>query len=78
VSVVNAKLKTTTKGKLMSYKYHPTVTELRQAYEVAFGEQGESLLLGTLFAHLPEDTIERLYAQAIHEVRQDLLEKGLI
>ena len=78
MSVVNAKLKTTTKGKLMSYKYHPTVTELRQAYEVAFGEQGESLLLGTLFAHLSQDTIERLYAQAIHEVRQDMKEKGLV
>jgi hypothetical protein len=62
----------------MSYKYYPTVTELRQAYEVAFGENGVYVLLGTMFANLDEDTIERLYAQAIHEVRTDLLEKGLI
>ena len=62
----------------MSYKYHPTVTELRQAYEVAFGETGVYNLVGAMFANLSEDTIERLYAQAIHEVRQDLLEKGLI
>jgi hypothetical protein len=62
----------------MTYKYNPTVTELRQAYEVAFGEQGVYMLVGTMFANLEPATIERLYAQAIHEVRQDLLEKGLI
>ena len=62
----------------MSYKYHPTVKELREAYEVAFGEYGVYNLLGAMFANLSDETIERLYAQAIHEVRQDLLEKGLI
>jgi hypothetical protein len=61
----------------MSYKYNPTVTELRQAYEVLFGEYGVNNLVGAMFANLPEETIERLYAQAIHEVRQDLIEKGL-
>jgi hypothetical protein len=77
VSVVGAKLKTTTKGKLM-YKYNPTVTELRQAYEVAFGEYGVNILVGTMFANLDQDTIERLYAQALAEVKQDLEEKELI
>ena len=63
----------------MSYKYYPTVTELRHAYEVAFGEEaGVYTLLGTMFANLSQDTIERLYAQAIHEVRTDLKEKGLV
>jgi hypothetical protein len=62
----------------MTYKYYPTVTELRQAYEVAFGEDGAYVLLGSMFANLDQDTIERLYSQAIHEVRTDLLEKGLI
>jgi len=60
------------------YKYNPTVTDLRQAYEVAFGEYGANILIGTLFAHLPDDTIERLYAQALAEVRADLEEKELI
>jgi hypothetical protein len=78
VSVVGAKLKTTTKGKLMSYKYYPTVTELRQAYEVIWGDMGVYNLLGAMFANLSQDTIERLYAQAIHEVRQDMKEKGLV
>jgi hypothetical protein len=63
----------------MTYKYNPTVTELRQAYEVAFGDEtGVYQLLGAMFANLDQEVIERLYAQAIHEVRQDLLEKGLI
>jgi hypothetical protein len=62
----------------MTYKYYPTVTELRQAYEVAFGEHGAHALIGAMFANLSEDTIERLYAQAIHEVRQDMKEKGLV
>jgi hypothetical protein len=63
----------------MGYPYNPTVTELREAYEVAFGsETGVYQLLGAMFANLSQDTIERLYAQAIHEVRQDLLEKGLL
>jgi len=60
------------------YKYNPTVTELRQAYEVAFGEYGVNILVGTMFANLDEDTIERLYAQALAEVKQDLEEKELI
>jgi hypothetical protein len=60
------------------YKYNPTVTELRQAYEVAFGENGVYALVGAMFANLDEETIERLYAQVIHEVRTDLKEKGLV
>jgi len=76
--VVTARIKTTTKGKLMSHKYNPTVTELRQAYEVLWGDMGVYNLVGAMFANLDQDTIERLYAQAINEVRQDLLEKGLI
>jgi hypothetical protein len=60
------------------YKYHPTVTDLRHAYEVAFGENGAYNLLGAMFANLDDETIERLYAQAIHEVRTDLKEKELI
>lgn len=62
----------------MSYKYNPTVTELRQAYEVIWGDMGVYNLLGAMFANLSQDTIERLYAQAIHEVRQDMKEKGLV
>jgi hypothetical protein len=61
----------------MTYKYNPSVTELRQAYDVAFGQEyGVYNLLGAMFANLSQDTIERLYAQALHEVRQDMMERG--
>jgi ribosomal protein S3AE len=62
----------------IGHRYYPTVTELRQAYEVAFGEYGSNVLIGTLFANLPDDTIERIYAQALAEVKKDLEEKELI
>jgi hypothetical protein len=58
--------------------YNPTVTELRHAYEVAYGENGVYALVGSMFANLSEETIERLYRQAIADVREDLKEKGLV
>lgn len=62
----------------MAHKYNPSVTELRQAYEVAHGEQGVYMLYGALFANASTDVIERLYSEAIAKVRQDLEEKELI
>jgi hypothetical protein len=62
----------------IGHNYYPTATDLRQAYEVAFGEYGVNILVGTMFANLDQDTIERLYAQALAEVKQDLEEKELI
>lgn len=60
----------------MSYKehivYNPTVTELRQAYEVAYGHTGESHLLGALFANVSDKTIERLYQEALDKVKEDM------
>jgi hypothetical protein len=58
----------------MSYKYNPTVTDLRQCYEVAYGEHGAYTLIGALFANLDSDTIERLYAQGLDKVRADMAE----
>lgn len=57
----------------MSYKYNPTPTELRQAYEVAYGgEMAVYLLYGALFAHTPEEVIERLYTEALAKVKEDM------
>jgi hypothetical protein len=83
VSVVTAKLKTTTKGKLMNieiqeYGYNPSVTELRQAYEVAYGEFGEYHLVGAMFASMNQPAIERVYQAALNTIRNDLKEKGLV
>jgi hypothetical protein len=61
----------------MSYKYNPTVTDLRQAYEVAYGEHGAFGLLGVLFVHVPEEEIERIYRDALDKINADLKEKGL-
>jgi hypothetical protein len=82
--VVTAKIKTTTKGKLMNTEtedyrnYNPTVTELRQAYEVAYGEYGAYHLIGAMFASMNEPAIERVYQAALDVVRADLVEKELI
>jgi hypothetical protein len=58
--------------------YNPTVTELRQAYEVAYGEYGAYHLIGAMFASMNEPAIERVYQAALDVVRADLVEKELI
>ena len=62
----------------MSYNHNPTVTELRQAYEVAYGEQGVYYLAGAMYANLDMDIINKLYNQALDKVREDLVEKELV
>ena len=81
--MVSAKIKSTTKGKLMNiqaqeYGYNPTVTELRQAYEVAYGEYGAYHLVGAMFATMSESAIERVYEAALNTIKEDLAEKGII
>jgi len=80
--VVGARIKTTTKGKLMNietqeYNYSPTVTELRQAYEVAYGEFGAYHLVGAMFVSMSQPAIERVYQAALDTIKNDLKEKGL-
>jgi len=59
------------------YKYNPTVTDLRHAYEAIHGALGSNHLIGAMFANLSDETIERLYGQAIAEVKTDLEKRGL-
>jgi hypothetical protein len=66
------------KGKLMSYQYNPDVTDMRQAWEVAYGDMGVYLLAGAMFVNIDDATKERLYKQALDKVREDLTEKGLV
>jgi hypothetical protein len=61
----------------MSHQYNPTVTELRQAYEVAYGDYGAYHLVGALFASLEQTAIERVYQAALDTIKSDLVEKGL-
>lgn len=60
------------------FKYGVDVTEVRNAYEVAYGEAGAHVLLGKLFAMVSEEVQEKLYAEALKDVRRDLEERGLL
>jgi hypothetical protein len=62
----------------MSYKFNPTATEMRQAFEVAYGDQGAYLLIGVLFANVSEENIERIYRNTLDTINADLKEKELI
>jgi hypothetical protein len=62
----------------MSHQYNPTVTELRQAYEVAYGEFGAYHLVGAMFASMSDNAIERVYQAALDTIKTDLKEKGLV
>ena len=58
--------------------YNPNVTEMRQAWEVAYGDMGAYLLIGAMFLNLEPSAKENLYKQALEKVNADMKEKGLI
>ena len=62
----------------MSHQYNPDVTELRQAWEVAYGDMGAYLLIGAMFVNLEPSAKENLYKQALEKVNADMKEKGLV
>ena len=62
----------------MSHKYNPTVTDMRQAWEVAYGDMGAYFLIGAMFVNLEDSAKENLYNQALEKVRADMEEKGLV
>jgi len=81
MSVVSATLKNINERKTMSHEYNPTPQEMRDSYSVAYGDLGDTMLIGALFGYLKAtkpDVIENLYQVTISEVRNDLVEKGLI
>jgi len=75
VSVVADTLKPNER-KTMSYQYNPTPTELRDAYEVAYGDQGVYYLAGAMYANLDMDIINKLYNQALATVREQMEKAG--
>ena len=65
-----------TQAKIL-YPYNITdATELRQAWEVAYGEMGVYSLVGAMFANLDQATINRLYNTALAQVREDMEKAG--
>lgn len=61
----------------MTYKYNPTVTDMRQAWEVAYGDKGAYYLIGAMFVNLEDSAKENLYKQALEQVKADLEERGI-
>ena len=59
----------------MALNYDPTVTQMRQAYEDVYGEQGIYLLIGIMYANLKQPAIERIYHQILEskELRKELI-----
>ena len=62
----------------MPYKYKPTLKELRDAYEVAYGDKGIYRLYGALYENVSKETHERLYGEALAKVRKDMEKKGVL
>ena len=62
----------------MSHKYEPSVTDMRNCWEVAYGDMGAYLLIGAMFVNLEDSAKENLYKQALDKVRADMEEKGLV
>jgi hypothetical protein len=58
--------------------YNPTATDLRNAYEVAYGEYGLNVLLGMFYTMTTNLEIERLYASALDKVKKDMEKKELV
>lgn len=63
---------------MTTFKYNPTTTELRQAYEVAYGEMGVYQLVGALTANVAPEVLERLYNDAIKRVKDEMLETQIV
>jgi hypothetical protein len=63
---------------MTTFKYNPTTTELRQAYEVAYGEMGVYHLVGALTANVSPEVLERLYNDAIKRVKDEMLETQIV
>jgi len=81
MSVVSAKLlsneRKTMENEKVLYPWNiEDSSELRQAWEVAYGEFGAYSLLGAMFANLDQATINRLYNQALAQVREDMKKAG--
>jgi len=79
MSVVGATLTNINERKTMSHKYNPTAQELRDGYSVAYGDLGDTMLIGALFGYLQVNkpqAIETIYKLALDRVREDMEKAG--
>ena len=60
----------------MPHKYNPTVTDMDNAYLVAYGDLGKAMLIGAMFGRLSEKQKETIYRDALDKVREDMRKAG--
>jgi hypothetical protein len=60
----------------MTYNYNPTVTDMDNAYLVAYGDLGKSMLIGAMFGRLSDEQKETIYREALGKVRDDMKKAG--
>ena len=60
----------------MSYDYNPTVTDMDNAYLVAYGDLGKSMLIGAMFGRLSDEQKETIYREALDKVKADMKKAG--
>ena len=60
----------------MSHKYNPSVTDMANAYLVAYGDLGNAMLIGAMFGRLSDKQKETIYSDALAKVREDMRKAG--
>ena len=60
----------------MSHKYNPSVTDMANAYLVAYGDLGNAMLIGAMFGRMSDKQKETIFADAIEKVREDMRKAG--
>ena len=61
----------------MSHKYNPSVTDMVDAYSVAYGDLGEAMLIGAMLGRLSDKQKETIYREAIEKVAEDMRKDGV-
>lgn len=60
----------------MSHKYNPTVTDMVNGYSVAYGDLGNTMLIGAMFGRLTDEQKETIYREALDQVTEDMRKAG--
>lgn len=60
------------------FKYDPTVEDLKNAFEVAYSVENAGKLAEQLHGTLGEDVVEKVYTDAIRNLRNQMVQAGMI
>lgn len=56
----------------MSYQYNPSAKEMRDAYSVAHGHNGDQILISAMFDRLTKEAREGIYATALERIAKEM------